>query len=365
MPSRRQFIATTAAAALLPFISTSKSRAQARASAKKIGFAICGLGGLSEQQIAPGILNSKHCRLTGLVTGSPEKAGLWQTKYGIPAHSVYTYESMSRMAENPDIDAVYVVTPNALHADHTIAAAKAGKHVLCEKPLEVSVERCQQMIDACKAAGRLLATAYRCQFDPLHLECMRLAREKTFGAVKIIEAGFGIALGRDADQWRLKHALAGGGALMDVGVYALQATRYITGEEPILVTGAETKTDPQRFSEVDESMTWTTKFPSGTLAYCSTSYKIPGIQRVRASAEQGWFEMDPAFNYTGNRGRRSDGKEIRFPHIDLFAAQVDDFAACIRQNKQSKVAGEEGMRDVRIMLAIYEAARTGTAVSLA
>jgi predicted dehydrogenase len=363
--TRRRFIASTAAvAALAPFISTSKSRAQAQGSLKKVGFAICGLGGFSETQIAPAFRNSQHCRLTGVVTGSPEKTGPWRAKYGIPERSVYSYDTIHRMADNPDIDVVYVVTPNALHAAHAIAAAKAGKHVICEKPLEVSVERCQQMIDACKSEKRLLATAYRCQFDPLHLECMRLAREKTFGAVNIVEAGFCVSIG-DSDQWRLKHELSGGGALMDVGVYALQATRYITGEEPVLVTATETKTDPVKFKEVDESMVWTAKFPSGAVAYCSTSYKIPGIQRVRGSAEKGWFEMDPAFGFTGNRGRRSDGKEMKVPQIDLMAAQLDDFARCIREQRPTRVPGEEGLRDVRIMLAIYEAARTGRAVSLA
>jgi predicted dehydrogenase len=364
MTSRRRFVASAVSAvALAPFISTSKSRAQAQASMKKVGFAICGLGGLSENAIAPAFRNSKYCRLTGLVTGSPDKVGPWKTKYGIADRSVYSYDTMERMADNTDIEAVWVVTPNALHADNTIAAAKAGKHVICEKPLEVSVERCQQMIDACKREKRLLATAYRCQFDPLHLECMRLARERTFGAVRVVEAAFEIALG-GGDQWRFKHALSGGGALMDVGVYALQASRYLTGEEPVLVTGTEAKTDPVKFKEVDETMVWTAKFPSGAVAFCSTSYNLPGVQRVRATAEKGWFAMDPAFGFTGNRGRRSDGKEMRFPDIDLFAAQMDDLALCIREQRPTKVPGEEGMRDVRVMLAIYDAARAGKAVAL-
>jgi predicted dehydrogenase len=363
--SRRRFIAGAASAvALGPFISTSKSRAQAQASMKKVGFAIIGLGGLSESAIAPAFRNSKYCRLAGIVTGSPEKTGPWREKYGITARGVYSYDTIQRMADNPDIEAVWVVTPNALHADHTIAAAKAGKHVICEKPLEVSVERCQQMIDACKREQRLLATAYRCHFDPLHLECMRLAREKTFGAVRVVEAAFEIALG-GADQWRFKHALSGGGALMDVGVYALQASRYLTGENPVLVTATETKTDPVKFKEVDETMVWTAKFGSGAVAYCSTSYSLPGVNRVRATATSGWFEMDPAFGFTNNRGRRSDGQDIRFPDIDLMAAQMDDFALCIREQKPTKVPGEEGMRDVKIMLAIYEAARSGRAVKIA
>lgn len=362
--SRRKFLATGAAAVVAaPFIMTSVTRAAAEKSRKKLGVAICGLGRLSEGQIAPALAKTQHCRLAGIVTGTPAKAEAWRRKYDIPARSVYSYDDMHRMADNPDIDVVYVVTPNALHAPHTIAAAKAGKHVFCEKPLEISVERCQQMIDACKAAGVMLGTAYRCQYDPQHLECIRLAREKVFGAVEIVEAGFCIDVG-PAGQWRLKRDLAGGGALMDVGIYALQAARYITGEEPVLVSAIETKTDLVRFAEVEESAVWTMKFPSGAVAHCSTSYKIPGIARLRAAAQRGWFELDPAYYYTGNRGRRSDGKEILFEPVDLFAAEMDDFAQCIVNRTPSKVPGEEGLRDVRVMMAIYESMKTGKAQQL-
>ena len=259
--NRRRFIKRSAAAVIVaPFLSTAVTRALAQAAEKKIGFALCGLGSLSTNQIAPALPKTKHCRLAGIITGTPAKAERWKAQYNIPDRNIFNYDTMSRLADSPDIDVVYVVTPNALHADHTIKAAKAGKHVLCEKPMEATPEKCQQMIDACKAAGRMLAIGYRCQFDPNHLECMRLAREKVFGNLKIVEAGFCIHLG-DPTQWRLKKALAGGGALMDVGIYALQATRYLTGEEPILVSATETKTDPEKFKEVDESIVWEAKFP--------------------------------------------------------------------------------------------------------
>jgi len=362
-PHRRRFLAETAIAlAAAPFISTSATREKARQS-RKLGVAVCGLGKLSENQIARALLKTNNCRLAGIVTGTPSKAAAWKAKYGIPDANVYSYDTMHRMADNPDIDFVYVVTPNALHAQHTIAAAQAGKHVFCEKPLEISVERCQAMIDACRKAGRLLGTAYRCQYDPHHLECIRLVREEVFGKPTIVQAGFAIDVG-DPTQWRLKRELAGGGALMDVGIYALQATRYLTGEEPVLVSAIETKTDPVKFAQVDETIAWTTKFPSGVVAYCSTSYKAGRIQNLRVNAERGWFELDPAFFYDGNHGRRSDGQEIRFPEIDLFAAEMDDFARCILDRQPTKVPGEEGMRDVRIMQAIYESVRTGKAVAL-
>jgi predicted dehydrogenase len=363
--NRRRFIKRSAAAVIVaPFLSTAVTRALAQAAEKKIGFALCGLGSLNTNQIAPALPKTKHCRLAGIITGTPAKAERWKAQYNIPDRNIFNYDTMSRLADSPDIDVVYVVTPNALHADHTIKAAKAGKHVLCEKPMEATPEKCQQMIDACKAAGRMLAIGYRCQFDPNHLECMRLAREKVFGSLKIVEAGFCIHLG-DPTQWRLKKALAGGGALMDVGIYALQATRYLTGEEPILVSGTETKTDAEKFKEVDESIVWEEKFPSGVIANCTTSYNTGGIAHFTAITERGAFGMNPAFYYNGNRGQRSDGQEINQPPLDQFGAEMDDFAECILNQRPTKVPGEEGLRDVKLMMAIYESIKTGRPVKTA
>jgi predicted dehydrogenase len=173
----------------------------------KLGFALVGLGSLSTNQIAPALQKTKHCRLAGIVTGTPAKAVKWKAQYGIPDKSIYNYETMSRMADNPDIDVVYIVTPNSLHARDTIKAAKAGKHVLCEKPMEVSTARCQEMIAAAKAANRQLAIGYRCRFEPHHLEMLRIAKAKELGDVRLIESSFGFSIG-DPTQWRLNHALA-------------------------------------------------------------------------------------------------------------------------------------------------------------
>jgi predicted dehydrogenase len=362
MVARRRFLAQAAAVVAAPFISTSVTRALAAGSRKKLGFALCGLGDLSEQQIAPALQKTEYCRLTGLITGSPDKVGEWKTRYGIADKNVYSYDTMQRMADNRDIDVVYVVTPNALHLEHALAAAKAGKHVFCEKPLEISVARCQQMIDALKAANRRLGVAYRCRYEPNHLECIRLVRDKEFGPLKIIDAYFGFHI--EPSVWRLKHALSGGGPLLDVGVYCVQATRYLTGEEPIWVSGETTQGDPARFSEVEESVVWQAKFPSGVMSQCGASYNSAPTGYFRGIAERGWFELDPAFNYSGNHGMRSDGKPIDSPSIDLFAAEMDDFAQSIVQNKPSIVSGEDGLQDVRIMSAIYESARTGRPVDL-
>jgi predicted dehydrogenase len=363
--SRRSFIAQTATlAAAAPLLASSVSDAASNAPKKKLGFALCGLGSLSTHQIAPALQKTKNCRLAGIITGTPSKAEEWSAKYNIPKKNIYNYDTMSKLADNPDIDVVYVVTPNALHAQHTIAAAKAGKHVFCEKPMEISAERCEQMIDACKQANRMLGIGYRCQFEPNHLECVRLARSKEFGDLRIIQAGFGFQIG-DPAQWRLHKALSGGGALMDVGIYCLQTTRMLSGEEPVSVFAAETKTDQQKFAEVDETVTWQTKFPSGVIANCSTTFKVNGLQGFRGLAEKGWFGLDPAYFYNGIHGMRSDGKEINIPQEDQFAAEMDDFAQCIWDKRPSKVSGEEGLRDVRILMAIYESVRTGKEVKLA
>jgi predicted dehydrogenase len=362
MTDRRKFITQSAALAAAPFISTRVTRALAAQSRKKLGFALCGLGGLSAGQIAPALQETERCRLAGLITDTPEKAAEWRNRYGIPASSVYSYDTMHRMADNADIDVVYIVTPNALHLDHALASAKAGKHVFCEKPMEISVERCQKMIDAVRTANRLLGVAYRCQFEPHHLECMRIAHAQEFGALKVIDAYFGIHI--EPSVWRLKRALSGGGPLLDVGVYALQVTRYLTGEEPIWVSGTTTTGDPARFSEVEESVLWQARFPGGTVANCGASYNCAPVGYFRAAAERGWFGLDPAFNYQGIHGMRSDGKAIDFPPINQFAAEMDDFARCILEKTPSRVSGEEGLRDVRIMSAIYESARSGRPVEL-
>jgi predicted dehydrogenase len=346
-------LAVTFAASTGPFVIT----ARAAEPEKKLGFALVGLGSLSTNQIAPALQKTRHCRLAGIVSGTPAKRKKWAEQYSLPESAIYTYETFDKIKDNPDIDVVYVVLPNSMHGEYTIRAAQAGKHVLCEKPMEISPEKCQEMVDACKKHNRQLAIGYRCQFTPHHLEMMRITREKQFGALKLIEASFGFKIG-DPRQWRLRHALAGGGALMDVGIYALQAARYTSGEEPIEVVAFETKTDWQKFKEVDESIFWTLRFPSGALANCGTTYNTNGMNRVYAGYENGWALLEPAYSYGGLQGKTSKGK-LDLPQLDQFAAEMDDFAQCIKENRKSKVSGEEGVRDAKILAAIYQSIRNG------
>jgi predicted dehydrogenase len=358
--TRRQFIIRSTALAAAPLI-TGVGLAQTQ---RKLGVALVGLGSLSTNQIAPALLKTRNCRLAGIVTGTPAKAEEWKKKYNLPDKAIYNYQNMGEMAKNKDIDIVYVVTPNALHLPHAAAAAAAGKHVFCEKPLEINTERAQQIVDACKKAGVQLGVAYRLQFEANNLECVRLAREKVLGEVRVIDANFGFAIG-DPTQWRLRRDLAGGGSLMDVGIYCLQTTRMLTGEDPIWVSAAETKTDSVKFKEVEETISWTLKFPSGVISNSVCTYGANGLAGFRAATTRGWFGLEPAYFYNGIRGRRSDGPEINIPVADQFATELDDFADCIVNKRPTKVSGEMGVSDVKYLMAIYESVRKGRPVSLA
>lgn len=364
--TRREFVALTAAGLGAGLAGTYALRAASstrRQEGRPIGFALVGVGGLTRTQLLPALKETALCRPAGLVTSRPEEVLPLAAEYGIPSTSIYSYEDMPRMADNREIDAVHIATPNSLHLQNTVAAAEAGKHVLCEKPMATSVAECRQMIEACEAAGVKLAIGYRLQFEAHHVECMRLAREGVFGDLKVIEASFGFRL-RDPDQWRLNRELAGGGALIDAGIYAIQACRYLSGEEPAEVLATSVSLDPTRFSEVEESITWQLRFPSGCLAICASSYNTRAMDHFKVYGEEGWFGLSPAFRYRGLRGSRMDGEPLRFKHVDHFARELDEFSLCILEDRTSPVDGLEGLKDLIVIEAIYESARSGRAVKI-
>jgi predicted dehydrogenase len=331
---------------------------------RKIGYALVGLGKLSQDQLIPALRKTQDCHLTAVVSGHPDKAHRIAAENGVPEGSIYSYETFDRVADNPDVDVVYVVLPNAMHAEYTVRAARAGKHVYCEKPMAPTARECQQMIDACKKAGRQLGIGYRLHFEPYNLEVARLARTRELGRLKMIDAAACIVITPDPHQWRLDKKLSGGGSLVDIGIYALQAARYISGEEPVTVSARQTITDTARFKGIDESMIFTMTFPSGLLATCSSSY-VTRLSRWGVSTDGGYFGLEPALYYHGLKGFRSDGKPLAFPDIDQFAAEMDDFARCVRDGRPTSVPGEEGLRDVRIIEALYQSAETGRDVRLA
>ncbi|MGO9641814.1 MAG: Gfo/Idh/MocA family protein [Candidatus Acidiferrales bacterium] len=339
---------------------------------RRVGFAILGLGRLSTENIMPAFGRTKHARLAGLITGTPEKGRLLASQYGLSESRIYGYNDFDRIRDAQDIQAIYVVTPNALHHEHVLRSAGAGKHVLCEKPMAASAREAQEMVDACAKANRKLMIAYRMQYDPYMRALIQLCRGGELGKIKAIIAANMQDQG-DPNQWRLKKALAGGGSLYDIGVYCLNASRAITGEEPVEVS-ARIQTDPNdpRFHEVEESVYWTLRFPSGIIATLSTSYSNRGAKFCNVACEQGNVQLDPAYFYHGNRlfvdRRQNDSfsstAEWKAGDPDHFALEMDHLAVCIRRDIRPRTPGEEGLADHKVFEAIYESADSGRIVTL-
>jgi glucose-fructose oxidoreductase len=273
-------------------------------------------------------------------------------KYGIPGKNVYNYENYDEISENPDIDIIYVVLPNSMHREYTIRAANAGKHVICEKPMALNAGECREMIAACKKNGVQLSIGYRMQFEPHTREIMRLGQEKVYGAVRQISCGAGYREKRP-DHWKVKKAM-GGGAMMDMGVYPLQAARYVTGEEPVSVNARSYVTRPEIFSEADEVMIFDLQFPSGAIASLSTGFHT-GFNYLKVFADEGRFELEPFSSYRGIKGKTSKGG-LDFPVVNQQASQMDEVAECILSGKPMRVPGEEGLNDMIVVDKIYECA---------
>jgi predicted dehydrogenase len=334
---------------------------------RKLGWAIVGLGSLSINQILPAFAKSEKSKCVALVSGHPDKANKLALRYGVDAKNIYNYENYDTIRDNPSVDIIYIVLPNSMHAEYTIRGVQAGKHILSEKPMAVSVAECQSMIAAAAKANRKLMVAYRCRYEPYNKEMIRMAREQVMGPVKIIQNEVAFNIG-DPAQWRLKKAMSGGGSLMDIGIYALQAARYISGEEPVEVNALSFSTpgDP-RFLEVEESINFQLRFPGGILANCISSYGCMARSQFRAHGTNGYFELEPANPYTGLRMRVNTNdisEEVLLEPVDHFAAEMDHMSQCVMEDKTPLTPGEEGLRDMKIMTAIYEAAATRRTVQL-
>jgi len=343
--------------------------AQVPPSGRKLGYAIVGLGSYATRQIMPQFENCRYSRLTALVSGTPAKLEQYGDEYKIPVRSRYNYASFESIRDNPDVDIVYVILPNSMHAEYTVRAARAGKHVMCEKPMAISSAECQTMIDACRQANRKLMIGYRSTFQPHNIEAVRLARARTFGKPGLVESEHGFPIG-DPTQWRLKRALSGGGSLMDIGIYSVQALRYMAGEEPVSVSATEfTDKSDIRFREVEDRIAFNFLFPSGLIGQGFSSYSS-GHNHVRLTGDKGWVDLDPATSYGGQEMRvRAGGNERKVnppsgPAANQFAAQLDHLSQCVLTNRAPVVAGEEGLRDLRIMEAIYRSMREGRAIRL-
>ncbi len=325
------------------------------------GIALVGLGGYATGQLAPALQETKHCKLTGIVTVTPAKEKEWMKKYNIPRENVYNYDNFDSIADNKDIDIIYIVLPNSMHAEYSIRAAKAGKHVICEKPMTTTVEDAQAIIRACNENNVKLSVGYRLHFEPHHLRAMELGQTEEMGKVLNTDAAFSFVLNNKS--WRLDKEMAGGGPLMDIGIYTIQGACYTKGQWPVEVEARYGEvTKPELFDSVEQSISFTLKFPDGTTSKHNTSY-ADNANYLKTTAENGWWELNPAYSYGHLRGKTSNG-QMDLPNVNQQARQMDAFALSIIRDTPILATGDMGLRDMMIMEAIYQSADTGKPVPL-
>src|SRR5215467_13333693 len=308
MNSRRDFLQKIAASAVglsfLPAFTEASMGCTNESSAvgATLRVAIMGLGSYGTR-VAEAMRGCKRAKLVGVISGTPSKIKSWQSKYDIPEKNCYNYENFDNIKNNPDIDVVYVITPNGLHHDEVIRVANAGKHVISEKPMTLNAKLGQEMVDACKKANVKLLVGYRMHFEPKTLEVIRMRNDGEFGKIMFFQGLSGFTIG-DPSQWRLNKELAGGGAMMDIGIYSINGSRYMIGEDPVWVTAQETKTDPLKFKEgVDETIQFQLGFPGGAVASCLSTYSMNNQDKFFLTAEKGWAELWPATGYGPIKGR--------------------------------------------------------------
>ncbi len=334
---------------------------------RKLGWAIVGLGSLAINQVLPAFAKAEKSKVVALVSGHPDKANKLAMRYGVSPKNIYDYRNYDSIKNNPEVDVIYIVLPNGMHAEYTVRGLDAGKHVLCEKPMANTPAECEEMIAAARKANRKLMVAYRCRYEPYNREAIRITRSQELGPTQAIVANAGFKIG-DPTQWRLNKKLAGGGSLMDIGIYALNASRYLSGEEPTEVNAMMfTTPGDARFKEVEDNINFQLRFPSGVLANCTSSYGYFHQSHFRVCGSEGLLELDPATWYGGLRMRVQRGntfEEVELPVVDHFAAEMDHMSDCAMQNKEPLTSGDEGLRDLKIIMGIYEAAKSGKTVKL-
>lgn len=361
--SRRQFITRVSAAAALATLPSSLRAAEPSAAPRKRGVALVGLGSYSTHQLGPALRQTKNCYLAGVVTGDSAKGKRWAREYGFSERNIYGYDNIARLADNPEIEVVYVVTPNGLHAEHTIAAARAGKDVICEKPMARTVAECEAMIAACQKAGVKLNVGYRLHYEPHTKEFIRIAQTEEFGPILSMKGanGWRVSDGaRPKTQWHISKELAGGGPLMDMGIYVVQEVCMAKSEKaPAFVTAKfGPNTRPNVFTEVEETITWEMHYPDGAVAQCSSSYGNNDTY-FSAKAKGGAIDLGrtPYF-YDGQTLNTPAGKRS-YPAVFQQALQLDGMIAEWREGKPSSAPAEMGRRDMAIIEAIYASANQG------
>jgi len=334
---------------------------------RPIGYAVVGLGSIAETAVLPALGNSKTSKLIALVSRDESRAQQVGAKFGVK--HCYSYENYDQCLSQPSVDAVFITSVNSAHAEQTIRAAKAGKHVLCEKPMATSVEDCRRMVEACRAHRVRLMIAYRKYFEPGSVALKKLVSSGKLGRLRHMFSSYTeiIDPGK-AKTWQLNQKLAGGGSLMDIGIYCVNTMRWVAGNSPIDATAYRWTDDPKRFSEVEDSITFRLTHPDGLVCQGTSSYSSMAASFVQVHGDQGWAALNPAFAF--EEERRLFGKirgrwfERTFKVIDEFALELNAFAESIRRGRDPEPDGMEGMRDLATIEAIYRSARENRTIPI-
>ncbi|MEZ0539316.1 Gfo/Idh/MocA family protein [Fibrella arboris] len=364
MTSRRTVLQTLSLASASTLVSPHTLLAATSPKKDKLGIALVGLGYYSTDLLAPALQQTKNCYLAGIVTGTPAKAEAWKKKYNIPDKNIYSYQTFDQIANNPDIDVIYVVLPPSMHEEYVIRAAKAGKHVWVEKPMAVTAKECQNMIDACKKNKQSLSVGYRLHHDPNTQAYVNYLREGNIGKISMVNCSAAYYDAR-TDHWKQKKEM-GGGVMYDMGVYVIQGARLATGEEPIAVTAQQYTTRPDVYKNgLDETSMVQLEFPSGARAALQTSYGM-NMNYLHVTGQKGELEIEPYSGYNGVKGTGSKGFKTDVAYQVPFqqATQMDNDAKSIMSKSAVLVPGEEGLADIRIVEAIYKAAKDSRRVTL-
>jgi predicted dehydrogenase len=331
---------------------------------RQLGWAVVGLGDYAQGYVLPALARARRSRAVALVSGNPEKAKRVAARYGVGENALYGYDTMGRLAGNDAVGVVYIVTANATHAELTVKAFEAGKHVFCEKPMANSPAECQRMIDAAKAAGRKLMIAYRAHWEPHNLRAKAILDSGALGQVWFASSDHHRPLDPSLprDQWRMKRDVAGGGSLVDIGIYSLNGLQWFLGESPnaVAATMQAPPGDP-RFAEVENVFSAELAFPSGRRATISSGYTA-SKKRIDLWGDRLVATLDPATAYQGNRLVVSNAKkaeEILTEETSAaqFTGEIDHFSQAVTEGTEVRTPGEMGLRDMRLIEALYRAAR--------
>lgn len=342
--------------------SNGNTRRRASARREKVRYAVVGLGHIAQVAVLPAFAHAANAEVTALVSDDPAKLKALARKYKT-VDGTFSYDEYEECLEQ--VDAVYIALPNHLHADYTIRAAKAGVHVLCEKPMAVTEAECRKMIAACRDNNVKLMIAYRLHFEEINLAVIDLIRRGKIGEPKFFNSSFSMTV-RDGDI-RTKKDM-GGGSLYDIGVYCINAARYLFRAEPTEVTAVSVNSGVKKLKEIDESTGAVLNFGDGRVAAFVTSFNAADVAEYRVVGTKGHIHVDPAYEYAEGLEYEMivDGKtsKKRIGKRDQFAAELLHFSTCVLENRRPEPSGEEGMQDVRIVEALYESSRRGKAVAI-